>query len=84
MHYKKIKAKIVSISIDKDFYAPIKAVDWLTKKYEKADVKRIHIKPSDDFANEIGHFEIFKTKFENSFWKLLLNEIQNERQKYSK
>jgi predicted alpha/beta hydrolase len=76
LYFKNIFAKTVAISIENDFYAPKKAVDWLAEKYQNANVKRIHLKPNDYDTNQIGHFGIFSSKFENNLWKLLFDEIE--------
>ncbi len=76
LYFKNIKTKITAISIEKDTYAPKKAVEWLTKKFHNAKVKELHLKAIDYQSNEIGHFGIFREKFKNNLWKLLLNEVE--------
>ncbi|HET9057096.1 MAG TPA: alpha/beta fold hydrolase [Chitinophagaceae bacterium] len=76
LFFKNISLKMLAISIENDFYAPKKAVDWLTEKYENADVKRLHLIPKDYNAKDIGHFGVFREKFADNLWKLLLHEIE--------
>lgn len=75
LFYKNITAPLTSISIENDNFAPRKAVDWLTEKYEKADIKRVHLVAKDFNTNDIGHFGIFRDKFKDNIWQLLLKEI---------
>lgn len=76
LYFKNISVKTLAISIENDFYAPQKAVNWLTAKYENADIKKIHLNPNDYNTKDIGHFGIFSSKFETNLWKLLLEEIE--------
>lgn len=76
LYFKNIKTKITAISIEKDTYAPKNAVNWLTKKFRNADVKELHLRGNDYQIKEIGHFGIFREKFKNNLWKLLLSEIE--------
>ena len=74
--FDKIEAEITSFSIDDDLLAPRQAVDWMSKKYSNAPLKSIHLTPEDFNINRIGHFGIFKDKFKESLWPLLLKEMQ--------
>ena len=75
--YDKIKSELTAISIEDDDFAPQKAVEWLTKSYSNAKiVSTYHLTPSDFKTKKIGHFGIFKDKFENTIWKMLLSEIK--------
>jgi predicted alpha/beta hydrolase len=74
LFFKNITAKVIAISIENDFYAPKAAVDWFAGKYQHADVERLHLTPGDFNAKDIGHFGIFREKFEHSLWKLLLHK----------
>lgn len=76
LFFKSISIKILAISIENDFYAPKKAVDWFTTKYENAEINKLHLKPSDYNTNVIGHFGIFSSKFMSNLWKLLFDEIE--------
>lgn len=75
--FSQINCKITSISIDDDFYAPQKAVNWLTDKYSNAKITKKHLKPNDFGLKNIGHFSIFHKKNEPFLWNLLLSEIEN-------
>lgn len=75
LYFENIFTKLTAISIDKDFYAPKEAVDWFTGKYKNADVKKLHLLAEDYNVKDIGHFGIFRYKFKNNLWTLLLNEI---------
>jgi len=76
LYFNQIKSKITAISIENDSFAPKEAVDWLTQKFENAEIKRIHLEPKKYDTKNIGHFGIFKEKFKNNLWKLLLDEIK--------
>jgi predicted alpha/beta hydrolase len=73
--YHKITAPVVAISIENDPFAPKKAVDWLTEKYNSQVFKSLHLRPYYYGVKEIGHFAIFKEKFEPTIWELLKNEL---------
>lgn len=76
LFFRKISIRILAISIENDFYAPKKAVDWFTSKYENAEISKLHLKPNDYNTNVIGHFGIFSSKFMPNLWKLLFDEIE--------
>ncbi|MGV7106982.1 alpha/beta hydrolase family protein [Flavobacterium sp. U410] len=76
LFFKNISTKILAISIENDFYAPKKAVDWFTLKYENAEISKLHLKPNDYNTNVIGHFGFFSSKFRSNLWQLLFNEIE--------
>ena len=75
--YNKIKCKIVSYSIDHDFYATVSAVDWIASKFKNAQVSRVHLKANDFGVQDIGHFGFFKTRFQDTIWKLFLQNLRN-------
>lgn len=75
LFFKKITSKIVSISIDDDSYAPKEAVDWFINQYKNAEIKKNHLSPIQYNTKHIGHFGVFREKFSNNLWKLLLNYI---------
>ncbi len=74
--YNEIASEITAISIEDDRFAPKKAVDWMTEKYCNAQIKPVHLLPSAFNTREIGHFGIFKEKFKDNLWPLLLRELQ--------
>lgn len=75
LYFDKITAPVVSISIEKDTYAPKAAVEWLTEKYNSHVFKTLHISPDEYGVSEIGHFGIFKEKFRPTIWQLLRKEL---------
>ena len=77
LHFDKIAARIVAISIENDFYAPSESVDWLIEKYSNAAVRKVHLDPNDFQVSSIGHFGIFREQFAASIWKKLLSELQD-------
>ena len=76
MHFDRISARLLSISIENDFYAPSDSVNWLIEKYSNAVVRKVHLEPKDFQVSSIGHFGIFREQFAASIWKNLLNELQ--------
>lgn len=76
LSYSRFKGKLISYSIDDDAYAPKSAVDWLTNKYESAQSYRKHIFPKKFSVPKIGHFGIFKPKFKDSIWEMILGDIR--------
>lgn len=75
LYFDRIKCEITSISIDDDFFAPKKSVEWLTAKFENASIKRLHFLPENFKALKIGHFSLFTEKFKDSIWNILLREV---------
>lgn len=76
LFFKNIKIPLASFSIENDQFAPREAVDWLTKRYENAEIKKTHLMAKDFKTNDIGHFGIFREKFKENIWVLLLDEIK--------
>lgn len=76
LYYKDIHAKMTALSISDDNFAPKEAVDWLVNKYENTDLKRVHLVPKDYNVQKIGHFGIFREKFKDNLWNLLLKEME--------
>lgn len=74
--FDKIHSEITAFSIDDDKFAPKKAVDWMTAQYSKAKKKSIHLAPKDYDTGKIGHFGVFKDKFQKTIWEEFLNEIK--------
>lgn len=74
--FKKISCDITAFSIEGDEFAPKAAVDWMTSIYAGTNKKSIHLKPVDFKVSKIGHFGIFKPKFQETIWQLLLDEIR--------
>lgn len=74
-YYSKVKTDITAFSIADDTFAPLEAVEWMTQQYQNATTKSIRLRPEDFQVPHIGHFGVFKVKFRESIWPLLLNEI---------
>lgn len=77
LYFDKIKCKLTSITIDDDFFAPKKSVEWLTAKFENASIKSLHFIPENFKTLKIGHFSLFTEKFKDSIWSILLEETHN-------
>ena len=77
--FSKIRCNLLSISVADDFFAPEQSVDWLTNQYQNTKLTRKHLFPADFDVSKIGHFDLFKTKFKESFWKFLLEEIKDKK-----
>lgn len=76
LFYDKITCDLISYSVEDDNYAPQKAVDWLTSKYDSANTNREHIMPKDYNQNSIGHFGLFRENCKDFFWIAVKNEIK--------
>jgi predicted alpha/beta hydrolase len=75
--YANIKAKMLVISIEDDWYAPKKAVDKLLNDgYKNAQIDRKHILPAEVPAKAIGHFGFFRNKFKDNLWKMVLEYLK--------
>ena len=77
LYFDRIKCKLTSISIDDDFLAPKKSVEWLTAKFGNASIKSLHFIPEKFKALKIGHFSLFTEKFKDDIWNILLEETHN-------
>lgn len=78
LYFNSIKGAITSIQIEDDFYAPKESVEWLTKKFNNAGIKKLHLVPEDFGVSKIGHFSLFTEKFRDSIWNILLEEVNNQ------
>jgi predicted alpha/beta hydrolase len=76
-NYNRINCNLISYSVENDFFAPAKAVDWLASKYEKAKVTRKHLLNKDFGKKPIGHFGFFRKKYQDSIWQLFLNDLRS-------
>lgn len=76
-NYPNIKCPITAYSIDDDVFATKEAVDWMVNKYSSAPMNRIHLMPSDLSVKDIGHFGVFKEKFQNTIWQKLLKDLKS-------
>ncbi len=77
LFFNEIQCSILAISIENDFYAPKEAVDWFVNKFKKANIKRVHIIPSNYNSKNIGHFGMFRENFSNTLWPSILEFIKN-------
>ncbi len=77
LYFDQVRCSITAISIDDDFFAPKKSVEWLTEKFENATIKSLHFFPEDFKALRIGHFSLFTEKFKDSIWNILFEEVNN-------
>lgn len=77
LYFDQIKCPITSISIEDDFFAPKKSVEWFTAKFKNAGIKSLHFFPKTFNALKIGHFSLFTEKFKDSIWHILLQEAHN-------
>ncbi|WP_081658840.1 alpha/beta hydrolase family protein [Terrimonas ferruginea] len=77
LYFDKLKCNITSISMDDDFFAPPKSVEWLTAQFTNAGIKRLRFSPGNFNALKIGHFSLFTEKFRNTIWNILLNEAED-------
>lgn len=75
-YYDKIKVNLTEFSIEDDKLAPLQSVKWMTMQYKNAVKKSIHLRPADYRINKIGHFGVFKEKFNNTIWQIILKEIE--------
>ncbi|MEL6484466.1 MAG: alpha/beta fold hydrolase, partial [Bacteroidota bacterium] len=76
LYYDKIAMALTAFSIDDDDFAPLQAVQWMTRQYKNATIKSIHLVPQDFQVANIGHFGVFKERFRDTIWPLILNEIR--------
>lgn len=82
-HYKKedelffdhITGNLTVYSCPNDEFAPKGAVDWLADKYSQANKTRKHLNPNDYGVESIGHFDFFKSKFQQTIWKAFLEDL---------
>lgn len=74
-YYENIVVEITSFSIDDDDFAPKEAVKWMTNQYRNSKIQHRHLNPNDFQVSKIGHFGVFKKKFESSIWRVFFDEI---------
>lgn len=74
--FDKLEIELTAFSIEYDQFAPKKAVEWMTDRFSQARIKSVYLKPKDYGTSKIGHFGIFKDKFKDNLWQLLLREIK--------
>jgi len=69
LNFSGFSGKLMGVSISDDNYAPIRSVNAIMEEFKKAEITRRHIYPDDLGVNHIGHFNLFRKKFKESFWK---------------
>lgn len=77
--FKNITSPILAISIEKDFYAPKKAVNWLTDKFINAKTQKVHLTSNNFFGKKVGHFELFNNTNSKEFGNLIINYVFNNK-----
>lgn len=75
LHYQKITTPISAFGIADDDLAPLSAVQWMTHQYQNAETKSILLQPKNFQVAKIGHFGVFKERFRDTIWPIVLNEI---------
>ena len=75
LYFDRLEGQVTSISLDDDFFAPTKSVEWLTSKFANSSVKSLHIFPKDFQGIKIGHFSLFTEIFSDNIWNILLSEV---------
>lgn len=75
-YFEDIQARVTAFSIEDDKFAPKAAVQWLTSQFKNSDVESLHLEAKEFNSKQIGHFGIFKDRFEDSIWPLLLTHLR--------
>ena len=70
------KQPITAIHPSDDYIANTKTVAALLQFFPNAEKKTILIRPSEVGAKKIGHMGIFRRRFQNSIWPLILKEVE--------
>lgn len=70
------KQPMIAIHPSDDYIANTKTVAALLQFFPNAEQKTIMIRPSEIGVKKIGHMGIFRRRFQNSIWPLILNEIE--------
>jgi predicted alpha/beta hydrolase len=76
LYFNEVTAKTTAISIANDHLAPKEAVEYLTNKYINSTIENIHLIPNNYNVKDIGHFGVFREKFQSSLWEILFNQIE--------
>lgn len=74
-YYDKITVPLTAISVSDDRFAPKESADWMANRFTQTTVKRMHWSPTDFGVREIEHFGLFRSKFKETAWPLLMDEI---------
>jgi predicted alpha/beta hydrolase len=70
------KQPMIAIHPSDDYIANTKTVAALLRFFPNAEKKTILIRPSDLGVKKIGHMGIFRRRFQNNIWPLILAEIE--------
>lgn len=66
--YERLAVPMRAYSISDDAYAPRRATEALLQMYSSCRSELLDVRPADLGVNRIGHFDIFKREFADSFW----------------
>ncbi len=78
LYYSKINCALISYSISDDRFAPKKAVDWITEKYNNTQRTRKHLNLVHFRTTKIGHFGFFKEKMKHTLWKMIVDDLNTK------
>ncbi|EDP72021.1 putative hydrolase [Flavobacteriales bacterium ALC-1] len=70
LEFKNYNKRLLVLSFPRDEYASKSSVDWLAKLFNNSNIDRRHIIPEDIGIENVGHFGFFRSKFEDSLWKM--------------
>lgn len=77
-YFDEIHGRLTAYSIEGDRYAPRAAVNWLTSQFVNAKVETHHLVGADFDVKKIGHFGIFRDRFEGTIWTALLESLNSQ------
>jgi len=75
LFFDQLTGYLTAYSCPNDEFAPKGAVDWLAQKYTQMQLSRKHLDPKNYNEAEIGHFDFFKSKFQQSIWQEFFADI---------
>ncbi len=78
LFFDKIRGELTVYSIADDDFAPEEAVDWLAGRYKGMSMNRKHLVPADFGMDKIGHFGMFRSTHKDSFWNMMLVDMEQE------
>ncbi len=73
--FNQINTPLYSFSAEDDKFAPQNVVDWISQRYKKAQVTRIHLIPQDFNLKSIGHFGYFRSD-KKAVWQQMFEAIE--------
>jgi predicted alpha/beta hydrolase len=68
-HFDGLRIPIRAYSFEDDHFAPRRAVDALMSFYKDASIERLHLRPAEVSARQLGHFGFFRERLRDSLWK---------------